>query len=377
MRRKPSVATRAKASPTAPPMASCFTHSQSRSAAPKPGCWIASIRPSTRTMATGSLRPDSASSMRARRRSMLDPRSTEKTAAPSVAATIEPSNSPWSVLRSSSQPAARPTIAPVATVPRVASERLGHSTGRISSQPAASPPSNRISARAITPIVRASSTSWGERPKSIRPSPSDPIAIPRPRNSTRPGTRSRPATSVAAIPNASSAPASRISVPSLMERRLAHQVGQRPERVPLEVRLVGAGARLALAVDPGRAEAHPLCGPDVVLEAEGHVEHPLGVHPDLPLGKLEGAQRRLVGPGVLGHHDLVELDVELTQRVLDDRAVGVGDDREPQARLPGAPEGRDGVGERLPALHGAHECVAVLLVPAVAPLAGPLGEAVA
>src|SRR5215211_1061169 len=293
------------------------------STAPKPVFVIASMKPSTKTIATGSLNPDSPSSTRASRRGMLEPRSTENTAAASVDATIDPSSSPSSVLRSSSQTAAKPTTTAVRMVPANASETLGPSTGRISPQPAASPPSNRISARAITPIVRASSTSWGERPKSIRPSPSDPIAIPRPRNSTRPGTRSRPATSVAAIPNASSAPASRISVPSLMERRLAHQVGQRPERVPLEVRLVGAGARLALAVDPGRAEAHPLCGPDVVLEAEGHVEHPLGVHPDLPLGKLEGAQRRLVGPGVLGHHDLVELDVELTQRVLDDRAVGV------------------------------------------------------
>ncbi len=111
------------------------------------------MNPSTSTIATGSLKPDSPSSVRARRRSMLDPRSTEKIAALSVQATIEPSSRPSSVVRSSSQEAVRPTIAAVITVPTVASDRLTPSTGRISPQPAASPPSNRISASAMMPIV--------------------------------------------------------------------------------------------------------------------------------------------------------------------------------------------------------------------------------
>jgi len=110
---------------------------------------------------------------------MLDPRSTENTAAPSVAATIEPSSSPSLVSRLSSHEAARPTIAAVAAVPTMASAALGLSTGLISLQPAARPPSNRISARATTPIVRASSTSDALWPKSINPSTSEPISMPR------------------------------------------------------------------------------------------------------------------------------------------------------------------------------------------------------
>ena len=43
------------------------------------------MNPSTSTIATGSLRPDSPSSVRARRRFRLEPRSTEKIAALSVA----------------------------------------------------------------------------------------------------------------------------------------------------------------------------------------------------------------------------------------------------------------------------------------------------
>src|SRR5680860_1032708 len=94
------------------------------------------------------------------------------------------------------------------------------STGRISLKPAARPPSNRISASATTPIVRASSTSSREPPKSIRPRTSDPSSMPTPRNSTRPGTRRRPATSDAATPRTSRPPATRIRVPSAIPRRV-------------------------------------------------------------------------------------------------------------------------------------------------------------
>ena len=52
-----------------------------------------SMKPSTSRTATGSLKPASPSSVRASRRRSVDPRSTANTAAPSVAATIEPSSS--------------------------------------------------------------------------------------------------------------------------------------------------------------------------------------------------------------------------------------------------------------------------------------------
>ncbi len=171
--------------------------------------------------ATGSFSPDSASSVRASFFLRVDPRSTEKIAALSVPATIEPSRKPSSQLRSRSRWAATPVSTAVPIVPSVASERLGATTLRMSSQPATRPPSNRISARAMIPIVRANSTSSREPPKSISPRPSEPSSMPRPRNSTSPGTRRRPAARAAPMPAASRMPAARMSPPSLTGRSSA------------------------------------------------------------------------------------------------------------------------------------------------------------
>ena len=115
------------------------------------------MNPITSSAATGSLNPASPSSVRARRRRSVDPRSTAKIAAASVEATIEPSNMPSSVERSSSQAAASPVITAVAMVPTTASAIAGRSTGRISEKPAASPPSKMIRASARTPMSRSSS----------------------------------------------------------------------------------------------------------------------------------------------------------------------------------------------------------------------------
>ena len=115
------------------------------------------MNPITSSTATGSLKPASPSSVRARRRRSLDSRSSAKIAAPSVEEMIAPSSMPWSVERSNSHAAAKPQITAVPIVPRIASESDPRRTGRISSKPAVRPPSNRINASATTPIVRASS----------------------------------------------------------------------------------------------------------------------------------------------------------------------------------------------------------------------------
>ena len=115
------------------------------------------MKPITSSTATGSFKPASPSSVRASLRFSVEPRSTEKTAAPSVAARIEPSSRPSSAEKSNSQEAVSPAITAVASVPRKARLSEGRSTGRISPQPDPRPPSNRISARAMTPTVRASS----------------------------------------------------------------------------------------------------------------------------------------------------------------------------------------------------------------------------
>ena len=136
---------------------------------------------------------------------MLEPLSTEKTAAPSVQATIEPRSMPWSA--QVEQPRrGQARMAAVAAVPSVASDRLGPITGRISGQPGGQPALEQDESQGDDADGARRSWSSSEWPKSTRPSPSDPIAIPRPRKSTRPGTRRRPATSVAAIPSASKAP---------------------------------------------------------------------------------------------------------------------------------------------------------------------------
>ena len=171
---------------------------------------IQSMNPSTSSTAIGSLKPASPSSVRSSRLRSPDPRSSEKTAAPSVEATIEPTSRPSSVEKPNSHDAAKPVTTAVISVPGSASPIAGRSTGRISPQPAVSPPSNRIRASAITPIVSASSKSSN----AISPIPSEPIAMPSPRNSTRPGTRTRPAISDAASAPASRAPTIRMRSPS-------------------------------------------------------------------------------------------------------------------------------------------------------------------
>ena len=175
------------------------------------------MQPTTSRIAIGSLMPDSPSSVRASLRRSVDPRSTAKTAAASVPATVEPSSSASSGSRSNSSPAATAVSAAVASVPSVASAIEVPTTGRISSKPDDRPPSNRMSASATRPAWLASSKCFSSSPNSIQPRPSDPISMPSSSTSTRPGMRRRPAASEATSPAASRAPTTRTSSPSLTE----------------------------------------------------------------------------------------------------------------------------------------------------------------
>ena len=190
--RSACTASHATASPTTKPIESSRATSQSASSRPNDGFWMASMQPMMSRIAIGSLMPDSPSSARASRRRSVVPRRTANTAAASVAATVEPSSMASSAVRSRIRPATTAVTAAVSTVPTVARAIEVHSTGRISLKPLERPPSNRISASAMIPIWRASSKSS----KSIQPSPSEPISMPRPSTSTRPGIRTdrRPAT---------------------------------------------------------------------------------------------------------------------------------------------------------------------------------------
>jgi hypothetical protein len=115
------------------------------------------MQSSTIRISIGSLSPDSASSVRATRRRSVEPRSTAKIAAASVEATIPPRSRLRSHEKSNRRWAAAPTTPAVIAVPTIASRNAGPSTGPTSANPAESPPSNRISARAAIPMRRASS----------------------------------------------------------------------------------------------------------------------------------------------------------------------------------------------------------------------------
>ena len=156
-RRKAATEANPTAAPTIAPIASSSTMRMVRSVMPYPGLSIHSMNPMTSTTATGSFVPDSPSSIRARRRLSVDPRSSEKIAALSVAATMEPMSMPSSRSRSKIHAAANPVRIAVRIVPRVDRLIAVPSTGRISEMPAERPPSNRIRASAMTPSVRASS----------------------------------------------------------------------------------------------------------------------------------------------------------------------------------------------------------------------------
>ena len=117
-----------------------------------------SISASTSSTATGSLSPDSPSSVRASLRRSVELRSSAKIAAPSVLASTAPTSRPSLRVKSSnSSVAVTPAIAAVIGVAISASDTAVPSTGRISTMPEVRPPSNRISASATIPIVRASS----------------------------------------------------------------------------------------------------------------------------------------------------------------------------------------------------------------------------
>ena len=103
-----------------------------------------------------SLSPASPSSARASRRRSVESRSTAKMAAPSVAAMMLPTSRPSLVENPNRAAAASPVITAVRTVPMMARLMATPSTGRISSNPAFSPPSKRIRASATIPTSRAS-----------------------------------------------------------------------------------------------------------------------------------------------------------------------------------------------------------------------------
>ena len=154
--------------------------------------------------ATGSFMPDSPSSVCASRRRSVELRSSAKIAAPSVEARIEPSSSPSSSEKSNSHAAARPATSAVSAVPTVARliagaehrPDLGEAGVQAALEQDQRERDDADRPRQLVVVERA----------IVQPKPSDPTSIPRPRNSSSDGTRTRPATSDASRPPASSAP---------------------------------------------------------------------------------------------------------------------------------------------------------------------------
>ena len=81
-------------------------------------------------------------------------------------------------------------------------------------------------------------------------------------------------------------------------------------------------------VDPGGIETHPLGRHVVVEEALGHMQYLLGRRPDPLQGQLEVVRRGLVGAGLLGGDDVVELHLQVPGRQGEQPVVYVRDDRQ-------------------------------------------------
>ena len=132
-----------------------------------------------------------------------------------------------------------------------------------------------------------------------------------------------------------------------------------------------------MPVDPSRLAAEPLRRPNVVLEAERHMEHVARLLAEALERLLEHPVLRLIGAHVLGHLDVVEGHLEMAQAVLDDVAVAVRDDRQLHPSLAHSPECGSRVRERLPAPHRAHERLSVVVAQRVPALVRPAAEALA
>src|SRR5215207_3913184 len=104
-------------------------------------------------------------------------------------------------------------------------------------------------------------------------------------------------------------------------------------------------------VDPNAVQPHPLGRRVVVEEALGHVQYLIGRRPDPLQGQLEVVRRGLVGPGLLGGDDVVELHLQVPGRQGEQTVVYVGDDRQLVPALESA-QGVHRVGERHPVAHG-------------------------
>ena len=93
-----------------------------------------------------------------------------------------------------------------------------------------------------------------------------------------------------------------------------------------------------MAIDPRARHPVLLCRSDVVLEAERDVEDLRRVvRRDQLERAFEVPRGRLVGADVVGSDDVVDRRLDVAQRVLDDVAVGVRHDHEPQPGLVRAP----------------------------------------
>ena len=133
--------------------------------------------------------PDSISSVAATRSLSRTPQdlSRENTAAASVEPTIAPSNRAIGQLSPSSHMAARPVRPADSNTPSVASIRDGLSPVRKVAKSVRSPPSTRMTARAMLPTQKLSE----KLSKLMPPMPSSPLSMPTMRKTSRKGKPTR------------------------------------------------------------------------------------------------------------------------------------------------------------------------------------------
>lgn len=111
---------------------------------------------------------------------------------------------------------------------------------------------------------------------------------------------------------------------------MLYQRQKSPEVAPLVgwIRLI-PGLWLAISVDPRSGYAKLVCGSYVVPVPKGHVDYILWHSPNRSKCLFKYLFGGLVGATVLGSHNGIDADLDLAKAVMNEVAIGVGDNRKP------------------------------------------------
>lgn len=126
-----------------------------------------------------------------------------------------------------------------------------------------------------------------------------------------------------AMSESSSTPASPAQVIPIRGREERRHLVERREN-PIR-RVVSERFPIGAAVDPDAPKADVPCSHQVEMRIRADVDDIVFRHTELPIGILKNDSRRLVGAGLLGGEDPIDMAAELRNIAGNDVVVGVGD----------------------------------------------------